>query len=224
MTNQAPTMAGLGGQAPAGAPGGVPAGVSRLGAGQAVPESGQTEASAGRRRKKVLVWAAFLAFSPLCLGVTVWAALSWNGGYPTVKPVVPRGWQAVPGVYASFSVPKGWSLQQDLSDSEGDDYYSGRSGAAAESVTQATTAPLPARRVPAQISNYLGGRYKVASVTPEKLRNADVAWSYKFVLPGAQQALGTLAWVKGTQSEVWLVALPASPTAKAVLATLTLAR
>lgn len=215
MTGPAPAMPGFGGQAPPGA--------VREPANLAPDGDSQAPVSARRGRKKIWVWVAFLAFSPICLGVTVWAALSWNGSYPTVKPPVPRGWQAIPGVYASFSVPKGWSLQQGLSDSEGDVYYAGRGGAAAESVTQATRAPSPSRRVPAQISNYLGGRYEVTSITAEKLRNARAAWGYRFMLPGHQQAMGTLAWAKGTQSEVWLVTLQASPTAKKILATLTLA-
>lgn len=176
-----------------------------------------------RNRKKVLIWAAFLALCPVCLGVTVWAALAWNGGYPTVKPALPRGWQSVPGVYASFSVPKNWSLEQALSDSNGDVYYSGRDGAAAESVTQADKAPSPSRAVPAQVSNYLGGHFEVTSVTSKTIRNADVAWQYRFKLASSAEALGILAWVKGTQSEVWLIASPASPTATRILSTLTLA-
>jgi hypothetical protein len=169
------------------------------------------------------MWVAFLGTSPLCLGVVVWAALSWNGSYPTVAPPVPPGWQPVAGVYASFSVPRTWSLQPGMSDAQGDTYYSGPGGAAGDSVTQARAPPAPARRVPAVIATFLGGTYRVTSVAPARVRHAGEAWSYRFALPGGRRAVGTLAWVKPTQSEVWLVAVPASPTAAKILSTLTLA-
>ena len=92
-------------------------------------------------RRRLWRWAALLAFCPICLGVVVWAALGMNGSYPTVKPPVPAGWQSVPGIYASFSVPGGWSLKQFLSDASGDVYYSGAGGGVGESVTQADRAP-----------------------------------------------------------------------------------
>lgn len=187
------------------------------------PNNAQDEASRRRDKRRLWMWVAFLATSPLCLGVVVWAAISWNGSYPTVAPPVPQGWQAVAGIYASFSAPKGWGLQQGMSDAQGDTYYSGRGGGAGESVTQADNPPAPAHKVPAVVATFLGGSYQVTSVVPRHVRNAQEAWSYRFELPGGKQAVGVLAWVKRTESKVWLVALPASPTAEKLLSTLTLA-
>jgi hypothetical protein len=164
-----------------------------------------------------------MAFTPICIGVVVWAALDLNGSYPTVKPAVPHGWQAVLGIYASFSVPNSWVLEQSMSDESADVYYSGRAGAAGESVLEADAAPSPTRGFPAVLATYLGGQYAVQSVEPVKLGNASVAWRYRFRLTGGGTGLGVLAWVKATQTQVWLVAAPATALANRVLSTLRLA-
>ena len=184
---------------------------------------GRQDAPTRRDRRRQWLWVAFMGFCPLCLGVVVWAALSLNGGYPTVAPPVPKGWQAVAGVYASFSAPKGWTLNETMSDAQGDTYYSGPGGGAGVSVTQADHAPVAATTVPGVVSTFLGGHYRVTSITPRAVRNAAKAWTYRFALSHQKEGLGILAWVKATQSEVWLVALPASPTAEKLLSTLTLA-
>jgi hypothetical protein len=186
---------------------------------------GASRAARSSRRRK-WAWVAFLGFSPLCLGVVSWAALSWNGSYPTVAPPVPRGWQPVAGVYASFSAPKSWSLSQSSSDTNGDTYYSGPGGGAGESVAQVTSRPSPAG-IPVVVATYLGGHPIVESRTPVALHNATAAWRYTFRLSrgaGAGTAIGVMAWVRATQSEVWLVSAPASRTAEKILSTLTLAR
>jgi len=169
------------------------------------------------------LWVALFAFCPICLGVVLWAALDLNGGYPTVQPPVPAGWQAVPGIYASFSVPSSWSLQQDMSDSAGDIYYSGPGGGAGESVTEADKAPSAGAPLPAIVGTFLEGTYQVSSVNRITLKNATEAWRYRFYLPNGQAATGVMAWVKPTESEVWLVLSPASATAEKALSTLTLA-
>lgn len=173
-------------------------------------------------RRRLLAWAAFLGFTPVCLVVVVWAALDLNGNYPTVAPPVPAGWQPVPGIYASFSAPKSWALQQFMSDSAGDIYYSGPSGGVGESVTQASSPPRPSV-VPSIVATFLVDKYQVASTSAYRLRNATEAWQYRFRLAGGSSALAVLAWVKPTQSVVWLVVSPISPTTDKVLSTLTLA-
>jgi hypothetical protein len=174
-------------------------------------------------RRRIWRWAAFLAFCPICLGVVVWAALGMNGSYPTVKPPVPPGWQSVPGIYASFSVPGGWSLKQFLSDASGDVYYSGAGGGVGESVTQADRAPKTAGRLPEIVGTFLGWKYHVGSIVETKIANATVAWRYQFHLANGRSSVGVLAWVKPTQSEVWLVASRDSGTTEKALSTLTLA-
>ena len=174
-------------------------------------------------RRRLFGWLALLGFTPVCVGVAIWAAVSLNGSYPTVAPPVPRGWQAVPGIYASFSAPKSWALQDVMSDASGDVYYSGRGGAAGESVTQADKAPSPYAALPAIIESFLGSGCKVTSVSPTKLRNAAVAWDYHFSLAGGSSGMGILAWVRTTQSEVWLVTDPVTKTSDELLSTLTLA-
>jgi hypothetical protein len=124
-------------------------------------------------------------------------------------------------VYASFSVPRDWSLQQLLSDADGDVFYGGPGGGAGESVTQADTAPSPVPPLSPIVETFLGGPYRVASVSEFHLAGATLAWHYRFRVAGAKLALGIMAWVRDTESEVWLVALPASPTATEALATLT---
>jgi hypothetical protein len=165
-----------------------------------------------------------LAFCPLCVGVVVWATYDLNGSYPTVKPPVPAGWQAVPGIYASFSVPKAWSLQQELSDDVGDVYYAGRAGGAGLSVDQASTAPALGSPIGSIVGAFLQEHYEVTSVSPYKLANATVAWLYHFRLSDGSASLGVHAWVRATQTEVWLVATPISATTQRALSTLTLAR
>jgi hypothetical protein len=174
-------------------------------------------------RRKLQWWLAVLAFTPICLGVLVWATVNWNGGYPNVKPPVPRGWQSVPGIYASFSVPGNWSLQQFMSDPSGDVYYSGPAGGAGESVQQADREPSATGRLPSIVGTFLVDRYTVSSLTPFKLRNATVAWHYLFRLANGTNATGILAWSGPTQTEVWLIALPVSATTDQALSTLTLA-
>jgi hypothetical protein len=168
------------------------------------------------------MWVAFMAVTPICLGVVVWAAIALNGNYPTVAPPVPRGWQSVPGIYASFSAPRNWSLQQYMSDSAGDIYYSGPGGAAGESVTAVDRAPRPGA-LPTIVGTFLIDRYTVASTTAYSVRHATEAWRYTFRLASGRTATGVLAWVKPTQSEIWLIVSPTSATTMKVLSTLTLA-
>jgi hypothetical protein len=123
-------------------------------------------------RRRAGWWVLVLAFTPICLGVLVWATVNWNGSYPNVKAPVPHGWQEVPGIYASFSVPSTWSLQPFLSDPSADVYYSGPAGGIGESVTQADKEPSSTGRLPAVVGTFLTESYRVASVTPFRLRNA----------------------------------------------------
>jgi hypothetical protein len=174
-------------------------------------------------RRRVWLWMSLLAFCPICLGVVLWAALDLNGNYPTVKPPVPSGWQAVPGIYASFSVPASWSLQQELSDSAGDIYYSGPGGGIGESVAEVDTAPAASGPLPTIVGTFLEGPYHVASVQKVTLRNATLARRYQFHVADGRTAIGVMAWVKPTESEVWLIVSPLSPTTQKALTTLTLA-
>jgi hypothetical protein len=155
--------------------------------------------------------------------VVVWAALGMNGNYPTVTPPVPAGWQSVPGIYASFSVPGNWSLKQFMSDVAGDTYYSGPGGGVGESVTQAGRAPDAGGKLPEIVGTFLGSKYQVSSVTPTKLTHANVAWLYDFHLANGTSAMGVQAWVRPTQSDVWLVATNDSATTRKAIGTLTLA-
>ena len=174
-------------------------------------------------RRRLLAWVALLTLTPICIGVVLWAALGLNGNYPTVAPPVPRGWQAVPGVYASFSVPRDWTLQQFMSDAAGDVYYEGASGGAGESVAEADVPPSPDAALPQVVATFLGGHYRVLSVSPFHLARAAQAWHYRFRLADGDEGLGTMAWVRATESEVWLVSLPASATTEKALSTLTVA-
>jgi hypothetical protein len=174
-------------------------------------------------RRKLWRWVVLLAFCPICLGVVVWAAVGMNGSYPTVKPPVPAGWQSVAGVYASFSVPGNWSLKQFMSDAAGDVYYSGPGGGVGESVTQADKAPKDQGPLPAIVGTFLGWKYQVSSITGTKIANAAVAWRYRFHLANGTSSTGVLAWVKPTQSEVWLIASRDSATTEKAISTLTLA-
>lgn len=174
-------------------------------------------------RRRFFGWVAFLSVAPVCVGAVIYAAVNMNGSYPTVKPPVPTGWKAVPGIYASFSAPRSWSLQQDLSDSAGDIFFGGRGGGVGESVVEAKAAPAPGAPLPAIVKTFLGGRYTQLSRRSTSVANAQTAWDYRFALPGGRRAEGVEAWVKGTESLVWLVAVPSSPTGTRVLSTLTLA-
>jgi hypothetical protein len=174
-------------------------------------------------RRRAGWWVLVLAFTPICLGVLVWATVNWNGSYPNVKAPVPHGWQEVPGIYASFSVPGKWSLQPFLSDPSADVYYSGPAGGVGESVTQADKEPSSTGRLPAVVGTFLSGRYSVASVSPFRLRNAAAAWRYQFRLANGTKGTGILAWARDTQSEVWLIATPVTATTDKALSTLSLA-
>jgi len=173
-------------------------------------------------RRRLLMWVAFLGVTPICLGVVVWAAFALNGNYPTVRPAVPTGWQSVPGIYASFSVPKGWSLQQGMSDAAGDIYYAGPGGGAGESVAESDRQPSTTT-LPTIVRTYLDGAYTVARETSYKLPNATSAWKFTFKLPSGGTGLAALAWVKATESEVWLIVTPVNATTQRVLTTLALA-
>jgi hypothetical protein len=174
-------------------------------------------------RRRLWKWVALMAFCPICLGVVVWAAIGLNGSYPTVQPPVPAGWQSVAGIYASFSVPGSWSLKQFMSDAAGDIYYSGPGGGVGESVAQADHEPNAAGPLPVIVGTFLGWKYQVSSIATARIPNATVAWRYRFHLANGTSAMGVLAWVKPTQSEVWLVASRDSPTTEKAISTLTLA-
>ncbi len=174
-------------------------------------------------RRRVWKWLALLALSPLCAGVVVWATFGLNGAYPTVKPPVPAGWQAISGIYASFSVPKSWTLQEALSDSVGDVYYSGHGGGAGESVIAAGKTPSPNAPTHQIVGVFLQEHYTVLSISPYKLTRATVAWRYRFKLQDGTSAAALLAWARSSDSEVWLVVSPRDATTEKVLSTLTLA-
>jgi hypothetical protein len=174
-------------------------------------------------RRRTWTWLAVLGITPVCVGIVAWAAVGLNGNYPTVKPPVPTGWKAVPGIYASFSVPRSWSLEQGLSDPAGDVFFGAGGRGVGESVTQATRPPSPASPPPAIVTTFLGGPYTGRSYIPVRLKNADRAFEYHFALSGGRAAEAVMAWARGTQSLVWLVAVPASPTGRRSLSTLALA-
>jgi len=180
------------------------------------------EPPTAKDKRRLWAWVGFLGFTPVCLGGVLWAAFHLNGGYPTVPAPVPPGWQAVPGIYASFSAPRDWSLQQFMSDSAGDIYYSGPGGGVGESVTAASAPPSP-RHIPAIVTTFLVNPYKLATRQPYQLHNATAAWRYTFDLAGGKTGVAILAWVASTRSVVWLVATPRSATTDRILATLTLA-
>jgi hypothetical protein len=175
-------------------------------------------------RQRVWKWLALLALSPLCVGLAIWATSGPSPSYPTVKPPVPHGWQAVPGIYASFSVPRGWVLENALSDQMGDVYYSGRGGGAGESVTEANQEPSAATPLPAIIRAFLQENYRVTSSTNYRLHNAAVAWLYRFKLADGTTAAAVHAWVRSSDTDAWLVASPVNPTTQEVLRTLALGR
>jgi hypothetical protein len=50
-----------------------------------------------------------------------------------------------------------------------------------------------------------------------------MSWHYRFRLADGKEGLGIMAWVRTTESEVWLVGLPASATTERALGTLTVA-
>ncbi len=174
-------------------------------------------------RRRAWLWLLVLGFSPLCIGVAVWAALDLNAAYPTVAPPVPPGWQAVKGIYASFSVPGPWSLQSALSDEVGDICYTGRGGGAGESVTASARPPSGQAPLPKIVGVFLQEPYRVTSLGPYRLANAAVAWRYRLRLRDGTGAIALHAWARATQTDVWLVAWPSGPTALRVLQTLTLA-
>ncbi|HMK96153.1 MAG TPA: hypothetical protein VK425_01340 [Acidimicrobiales bacterium] len=173
-------------------------------------------------RRRLLFWAGFLGITPVSMGVVVWAAVALNGNYPTVRAPVPHGWQAVPGIYASFSVPGDWSLQQGMSDSAGDVYYSGPGGSTGESVVAAATPPSPSK-LPAIVGTYLVSSFRTETVAPCPLHGANEAWRYTFKLMNGENGAGILAWVKSTQSRVWLLVVASPSVTEKVLSTLTLA-
>ncbi len=170
------------------------------------------------------MWLALLALSPLCIGLAVWASSSPSRPLPTVEPPVPSGWQAVRGIYASFSVPKGWALENALSDQVGDVYYSGRGGGAGESVTEANHEPSAAATPPVMVRVFLQENYRVAGTASLGLHNAAVAWLYRFRLADGSAAAAVHAWVRSSGTDAWLVVSPVNRTTREVLRTLTLAR
>lgn len=174
-------------------------------------------------RRRLRGWIALLSFTPVCLGVVVWATLDLNGGYPTVKPPVPKDWQAVRGIYASISVPKSWQLQQQLSDDNGDIYYSGPGGGVGLSTVEADHLPSHTAGFPTVIKDFLGGDYSVVSISRLSVHSATDAWAYRFEVDG-KRAAAILAWVKPTLTRVWLVATVQTKTTDRVFSTLSLAR
>ena len=92
-----------------------------------------------------------------------------------------------------------------------------------ESVTQADRAPRTHGPLPEIVGTFLGWKYQVSSVTETKIANATMAWRYRFHLANGELSVGVLAWVKPTQSEVWLVASRDSAATEKALSTLTLA-
>lgn len=175
------------------------------------------------QRRRSWLWLAFLAICPICVGVVIWAAVSLNGSYPTVKPPVPHGWQAVPGIYSSFSAPRGWSLDQAMSDASGDVYFQGRTGAAGESVTESDHRPSLSAPLSRIVATYVGGHYSRYSVQPYSLKGATVSWLYTFELPTGKRAVAVRAWVKPTLSQIWLIAPADNQLEHRVLQTLAVA-
>jgi hypothetical protein len=164
-----------------------------------------------------------MLFCPLCLGVVVYAAIGTKQApYPEVKPPTPAGWQVETNPYVGLSIPGGWKLNTAFSDENGDSYWAGPGGVAAESVVVTTKQPTEQAKVPEIVGVFLRDSYRVTSVAPTTLANATVAWRYGFVESNGQRAEGIHAWVKDTETEVWFIVTPPNTTTARVLATLTL--
>ena len=99
----------------------------------------------------------------------------------------------------------------------------GPGGGVGESVTQADRVPQAHGRLPEIVGTFLGWKYQVSSVADAKIANATAAWRYRFHLANGKSSVGLLAWVKPTQSEVWLVATRDSAATEKAISTLTLA-
>lgn len=176
-------------------------------------------------KRRLWAWIALLGFTPVCLAGVAWAALGLNGSYPTVRPPVPAGWKAVRGIYASISVPKSWSLQETLSDSAGDIYYSSPGGGVGMSVVEADHEPSHTGRFPPIVGVFLGGgKFQVSRLTSLHLPGATRAWGYRFRLPGGGAGTGVLAWAKPTETRIWLVTNHVTTVTGRIFSTLTLAR
>jgi hypothetical protein len=163
--------------------------------------------------------------SPVCLAVVVWYSIGVKPPpVPTVHPPVPAGWQPEANAYVGLSVPSTWVLRPAYSDSNGDSYWSGPGGGVGESVIVASTAPTQKAAPPAVLTSFLPGEsYRVISETPIRIPNATVAWRVQLSLRNGTEATAVHAWVRDTQTEVWVVGHPSSATVDQSLRTLTLA-
>lgn len=185
--------------------------------------SGPPSGTQARRNRG---WMLLMAMTPVVFAI-LYALGAFAGGTepePVVHPLhTPAGYQAVTDAYFGFAMPKKWSENSAMTDSNGDFYYNGPGGWVGESERIQKTSPAPSTPVPEALWAY-------GVTTPTKFRvlgghridvpGTSFAWALTLSRPGGSRAQAVDVWEAHSQTEAWLVVHSSPAVERTVLASL----
>jgi hypothetical protein len=171
-------------------------------------------------------WLLLLLICPVVVGIVVTLEITTSGTAPepVANPVdVPAGYRAVADAYFGYAIPAGWKEQTSFTDANGDIFYGGAGGWAAESLRVTGQAPLPGRDAPASLETFGEAEatpYTLSAAQPVTVAGTRIAYRYAMTRPGGFRATVVEAWQAQSQTLLWLVVHADGTTTSSVVTSL----
>jgi hypothetical protein len=171
-------------------------------------------------------WLLLLLLCPVVVGIVVTLEILTPGSAPepTARPAsVPAGYRVIADAYFAYAIPAAWKQETNYTDANGDIFYGGAGGWAAESLRVQAKVPVPGQGAPAQLA--LDGEarstpYTLSDPTPVVVRGSALAERFDMTRPDGFHAVVVEAWQAQSQTLLWLVVHADGPTTAAVQASL----
>lgn len=148
-----------------------------------------------------------IGMTPLLVGAVAAVVYLIGPSEPSVAITPPAGYQAITDAYWGYAIPAGWTQDSAYTDSNGDFFYRGTGGWAAETLRIRAEAPTLDEAPPSTLASFGQLRpspYQLIGGARATVPGADAAWSYTLVR-GSTTARVLDAWVRSSKTEIWLV-------------------
>jgi hypothetical protein len=167
------------------------------------------EISGPLARRRNRRWMVLMLLTPVCFGAIAALTLLTRGPTePVVKPIVPSGYRAISDPYFGYAIPAAWKVNTTYSDVNGDLFYQGQNGWAAESLTVRAQAPQPGEPMPAATASFAAPQPTPFTLGPAQVAHVPgttVAYRYTATRLGGAQATVIDTWQEASQTEIWLI-------------------
>jgi hypothetical protein len=163
---------------------------------------------------------AVFMLTPVVMAILVVLAITTSGPpEPSVSTKVPAGYRAVADAYYAYAVPADWKENDAYTDSNGDFFYQGKGGWAAETLLIRKSPPLPGDKPPASFEAFGEIRatsYQQSPASAVKVPGTDAAWEYVITRQNGFRAEAIDAWEKNTRTELWLLVRSTASTSETI--------